>query len=213
MVQLMPLPLTALASVKSRLVLPFWYRLTQVVLDKGPLNGCVCVCVCVHLFHFILFQTCGLIFELHVTQFYLFHTNNNSHRHDFLKFAELLSAHLAALSFQVESAQRPFVPRNIGKSSSLRLRSSALGRAVREFRLKLLVLHLLNHRAHQVVNGRRVLHWPRRVQRTQLEQRQHPVTAGGVVSRVRRMNEVNPCRARLLPGWVTIFGWGYHLGM
>jgi len=31
----------SLASVKSRLVLPFWYRLTQVVLDKGPLNGCV----------------------------------------------------------------------------------------------------------------------------------------------------------------------------
>ena len=31
-----------LASVKSRLVLPFWYRLTRVVLDKGPLNGCVC---------------------------------------------------------------------------------------------------------------------------------------------------------------------------
>jgi len=33
----------SLVSVKSRLVLPFWYRLTQVVLDKGPLNGCVCV--------------------------------------------------------------------------------------------------------------------------------------------------------------------------
>jgi len=32
----------SLASVKSRLVLPFWYRLTQVVPDKGPLNGCVC---------------------------------------------------------------------------------------------------------------------------------------------------------------------------
>ena len=31
------------ASVKSRLVLPFWYRLTRVVLDKGPLNVCVCV--------------------------------------------------------------------------------------------------------------------------------------------------------------------------
>ena len=28
-----------LASVKSRLVLPFWYQLTRVVLDKGPLNG------------------------------------------------------------------------------------------------------------------------------------------------------------------------------
>ena len=37
----------SLASVKSRLVLPFWYRLTRVVLEKGPLNGCVCVCVCV----------------------------------------------------------------------------------------------------------------------------------------------------------------------
>ena len=32
----------SLASAKSRLVLPFWYRLTQVVSDKGPLNGCVC---------------------------------------------------------------------------------------------------------------------------------------------------------------------------
>jgi len=30
----------SLASVKYRLVLPFWYRLTWVVLDKGPLNGC-----------------------------------------------------------------------------------------------------------------------------------------------------------------------------
>jgi len=37
----------SLASVKSRLVLPFWYRLTRVVPHKGPLNGCVCVCVCV----------------------------------------------------------------------------------------------------------------------------------------------------------------------
>ena len=34
-----------LASVKSRLVLPFWYRLTRVVPEKGPLNGCVCVCL------------------------------------------------------------------------------------------------------------------------------------------------------------------------
>ena len=41
--QLLPLPLPSLASVKSRLVLPFSYRLTRVVLDKGPLNGCVCV--------------------------------------------------------------------------------------------------------------------------------------------------------------------------
>jgi len=43
MVQLMPLhPKTpsSLASVKSRPVLLFWYRLTQVVLEKRPLNGC-----------------------------------------------------------------------------------------------------------------------------------------------------------------------------
>jgi len=42
-VQLMPLhPKTpsSLASFKSRLVLPFWYRLTQVVVEKRPLNRC-----------------------------------------------------------------------------------------------------------------------------------------------------------------------------
>jgi len=37
----------SLASVKSRLVSPFWYRPTRVVPDKGPLN--VCVCVWLHL--------------------------------------------------------------------------------------------------------------------------------------------------------------------
>ena len=34
----------SLASVKSRLVLPFWCRLTRIVPDKGPLNMHVCVC-------------------------------------------------------------------------------------------------------------------------------------------------------------------------
>ena len=34
----------SLASVKSRLVLPFWYWPTRVVLEKGPLNGCVIGC-------------------------------------------------------------------------------------------------------------------------------------------------------------------------
>jgi len=34
MAQLMPLPLTISCSTKSRLVLPFWYRLTWVVPDK-----------------------------------------------------------------------------------------------------------------------------------------------------------------------------------
>ena len=43
MAQLMPLPLTVSCFSKIQIDLPFWYRLTQVVPDKGPLNGCVCV--------------------------------------------------------------------------------------------------------------------------------------------------------------------------
>jgi len=42
MIQLMPLhPNTqsSLASFKSRLILPFWYWLTEAVLEKRPLNG------------------------------------------------------------------------------------------------------------------------------------------------------------------------------
>ena len=34
------------ASVKSKLVLPFWYWLTRVIPDKGLLNVCLCMCVC-----------------------------------------------------------------------------------------------------------------------------------------------------------------------
>jgi len=36
---------SSLASFKSRLALPFWYRLTQVVLEKRSLNGCGVVVV------------------------------------------------------------------------------------------------------------------------------------------------------------------------
>ena len=45
MAQQMPLPLSVSCVSKIQVVLPFWYRLTLVVPDKGPLNGCVCVCV------------------------------------------------------------------------------------------------------------------------------------------------------------------------
>jgi len=37
------------ASVESRSVLPFWYRLTWVVPEKGPFNRCVCVAWTEHL--------------------------------------------------------------------------------------------------------------------------------------------------------------------
>ena len=50
MAQQMPLPLTVSCFSKIQIGLPFWYRLTRVVLDKGPLNVCVCVCVCVSCF-------------------------------------------------------------------------------------------------------------------------------------------------------------------
>ena len=36
---------------------------------------------------------------------------------------------------------------------------------------------------------------------------------GVMVSGFRRMNEVNARRARLVPGWVTVFGRVYHHGM
>ena len=41
MAQLMPLPLTVscVSKIQIGFVLPFWYRLTCVVPDKGPLNG------------------------------------------------------------------------------------------------------------------------------------------------------------------------------
>jgi len=41
MAQLMPLPLTVSCFSKIQIGLPFWYRLTRVVPEKGPLNGCV----------------------------------------------------------------------------------------------------------------------------------------------------------------------------
>ena len=40
--QLMPLPLIVSCFSKIQIGLPFWCRLTLVVPDKGPLNGCVC---------------------------------------------------------------------------------------------------------------------------------------------------------------------------
>ena len=44
----------SLASVKSRLVLPFWYRPTWVVPEKGPLNVCVLLQVLLKYLYVIL---------------------------------------------------------------------------------------------------------------------------------------------------------------
>ena len=45
MVQLMPLTPHHLCLSKIQYGLSFWYRPTQVVLEKRPLKDCVCVCV------------------------------------------------------------------------------------------------------------------------------------------------------------------------
>ena len=42
MAQLMPLPLTVSCFSIIQIGLPFWYRLTRVVPDKGPFSGRVC---------------------------------------------------------------------------------------------------------------------------------------------------------------------------
>jgi len=64
------------------LVLPFWYRLTRVVPDKGPLNVCVCVCVCVSCSSYInqilfVLQPCSWI-KLHTLSY---STNIRSYIH------------------------------------------------------------------------------------------------------------------------------------
>ena len=74
----------SLASVKSRLVLPFWYPLTRVVPDKEPLNGCVCVCVS-------LFSTTGhfhftCIYSATTTQYYYCHLILSSIFTDYIVF-------------------------------------------------------------------------------------------------------------------------------
>jgi len=38
---------SSLASLKSRMVLAFWYCLTQVVLEERLLNGCCCLLACI----------------------------------------------------------------------------------------------------------------------------------------------------------------------
>ena len=60
MAQLMPLPLTVSCFRKIQTGLPFWYRLTRVVREKGPLNGRVCVCVCLCVY--VCLSVCDHIF-------------------------------------------------------------------------------------------------------------------------------------------------------
>ena len=69
----------SLASVKSRLVLPFWYRLIRVVAEKGPLNG-LCVCSCVYLCDKV--TACDLTFAVSVTLLCTHATKSHDHMCD-----------------------------------------------------------------------------------------------------------------------------------
>ena len=60
----------SLASLKSRLVLPFWHWLTWVVANKGPLNVCVCVCVCGRDHVTALDQSETCVLELPIRHYY-----------------------------------------------------------------------------------------------------------------------------------------------
>jgi len=63
MAQLMPLPLTVSCFSKIQIVfLPFWYWLTCVVPDKGPLNVCVYVIPYGMQVPVAVWQPCKLIF-------------------------------------------------------------------------------------------------------------------------------------------------------
>ena len=53
MAQLMPLPLTVSCFSEIQIGFTFWYRLTWVVMEKEPLNGCVCVCFWYRLSHVV----------------------------------------------------------------------------------------------------------------------------------------------------------------
>ena len=73
MVQLMPLhpkTLSSLASFKSRLVLPFWHRLTQAVLEKRPLNGCSSIVVTVQ--HIDVINVCNVYQIFLINAFVIF---------------------------------------------------------------------------------------------------------------------------------------------
>ena len=39
------------------------------------------------------------------------------------------------------------------------------------------------------------------------------LVAWRMVTSLRRMNEVNPRRTQLVPGWVTVFGRAYHISV
>jgi len=70
--------LISLAHIINRLVLPFWYWLTRIVPEKGPLSGCECkkwgiaeYPVSLHLFHALSISASSLFLRLLIASPYL----------------------------------------------------------------------------------------------------------------------------------------------
>jgi len=90
----MPLPLTVSCFSKIQIGFAFWSRLTWVVLDKGPLNGCVCVllpaCYWLSLLFLCFYFLCVLWVCLCVL-FYRFYAWNKDIQYTTVQFNILLS--------------------------------------------------------------------------------------------------------------------------
>jgi len=81
------LPLTVSCLSKFRLVLPFLYRLTWVVPDKRPLNGCMCVCVllvwlCDRILHFCMAWALHTSISLLTSGMFFSCCNRHNHKKD-----------------------------------------------------------------------------------------------------------------------------------
>jgi len=86
-----------LASVKSRLALPFWYRLTRVVPDKGPLN------MCVDVFRIVCKKACSCLIQSATTSGSQTHPSfsSSTRRTCFFRKSKPLRSQFASLSTQV----------------------------------------------------------------------------------------------------------------
>ena len=116
----------SLASVKS------WYRLTRVVPEKGPLNGCVCVCVQTIIMLTVTRIPCySYQYKLHcaIVTNYMFLYETNS----FCVICADTGRGLMALKYLKPGDVIISLPESLLVTSCSVLTSSAIGPALRRF--------------------------------------------------------------------------------
>ena len=176
MAQLMPLPLTVSCFSKIEIGLPFWYWLTWVVPEKGPLNVCVCA---------------------HVNMLCL----PPSEKLWMMPDIPYTSQWVRTCPAKLPHPMRDGPPHNTFCLGPTQVHNPSAISTFNRFSIahgcdQQTDTQMCTNHAKSVAIGH-ICGWRR----------------GVVVSGVRRMNEVNTRRARLLPGWVTVFGRVYHLDM